>query len=737
MTLPHIFCQDVHIMTQHNYETILESFDYVLVDFFLPWCGPCQKLGPEYAKAASRLKSLNKPIALAQVNAHENPFLVQKYTILEYPTLKFFAVGVELPYKGGDTEDEIYKWMRLRALSSTKLLSSLENLEDMIEINDLLIVFIGQPGEAFQIYEKVTKTYENLNFVHFFEAEEETNNDQVLLIKKGKRFSYTSPKFNFIELRAFINRHQTGVILPLDKYNAYKIFDDGKPGLVLLLDDSQRSDQALEDLRNVLDNEIEFKEKFIAYFGDYNQESPKTFMQLFDIKSEDLPQIRIVNPQKYSKNVDKYEPPNTTNLTPSYIALFCKLFLSGSLKKVLKSQPMPKDDYEKVKVLVGRNFESIVYDEAKDVMVMFYAHWCHHCMQFEPTYRTIADQLSSNPKIVLAKTDATQNEYDNIQITAYPTLKFFQAKSKQNPIDFQGNRDLQSVLDFIMKHTSFPKPATAPQQNSNDPIELSLANFDEIVYRSQRHVLVNFYVTPCGFCKQMDQTYKELIREAKEMGIDVLVTRIDWIKNNIPNLNVRAFPSVWLFLKDGKNKAIEYQGDRSLEDFVRFLKENCPKEEQEEKIEAKEETESENSNEKEREIQKVDQKNFKDMVYDEKIDFVLFLYKKNMKEDNHLRILQRIMKNVQSSVVFGEMDLERNKLPDEISYQIDFKKVPTMIIFIRQYKRSPSQFMGDITNEEEIKKFIIKESSFTLENRSSKTEKGRVRCDQHQCKEEL
>ena len=106
-------------------------------------------------------------------------------------------------------------------------------------------------------------------------------------------------------------------------------------------------------------------------------------------------------------------------------------------------------------------------------------------------------------------------------------------------------------------------------------------------------------------------------------------------------------------------------------------------------------------------------------------------------KDNHLRILQGIMKSVQSTVVFGEIDVERNKLPDEINYQIDFKKVPGVIIFIRQYKRSPSQFMGDINNEEEIKKFIIKESSFTLENRSSNSEKGRVKCDQHQCKEEL
>ena len=727
-----ITAQDVHIMTLENYQNILTSYDYVLIDFFLPWCGPCQKLAPEFSNAASRLKILNKSIALAQVNANEQQALVQKFTILEYPTLKFFAVGIELPYKGGDTDDEIYKWMRLRAISSTRQLKSIENIEESTENNEMIIIYFGKQDECFKIFEKVTKTYDNLNFAHSFEPDvninlhsEETN--KVVLIKKENKFINSPENFNFNELRAFINRHQTGVILPLDKYNAYKIFDEGKPGIVLLLDDTIKSDQALEDLRTAL-LEPELKETFIAYFGDYKETYPKTFMDLFGIQNEDLPQIRIVNPQKYSKNVDKFEPPNTTNLSAHFISIFCKMFISGALKKVLKSQPIPQNNYEKIKILVGKTFESIVFDDKKDVLVDFYAPWCQHCQQFENIYRELAENIEHNQNIILAKIDATQNEMDGISINGYPTIKLFPAKSKNNPIDYSGNRDLPSLVDFLKKHSSFPWINFSP--NPDQPIELVWSNIEEMIYKSNKPVLVNYYAHPCGFCKQMDPVYRELTKQVKLLGLFLEVARIDGVNYKIGNVKVRGFPTIVLFNKDKENPT-EYQGDRSLEDFLRFIKENLP-------------TTQESDQEDNQKIIKVDKHNFNQHVYDENKDFVLFFYKNQINEE-HNDILNRLVDfsddSPYNNINFGKFDIGKQQLPDEISYQIDLKKIPTLSIFIRQYKRSPNQFNGNINSLEEINKFIIKESSFDILNAEENLKAGEYKScgsdGKHQCKQDL
>ena len=56
---------------------------------------------------------------------------------------------------------------------------------------------------------------------------------------------------------------------------------------------------------------------------------------------------------------------------------FARDLLAGSLKKYLKSQPVP--DYansnEYVKQLVAENFDQIVNDEGRDVLIEFYAPW--------------------------------------------------------------------------------------------------------------------------------------------------------------------------------------------------------------------------------------------------------------------------------------------------------------------------------------------------------------------------
>lgn len=43
--------------------------------------------------------------------------------------------------------------------------------------------------------------------------------------------------------------------------------------------------------------------------------------------------------------------------------------------------------------LTPSNFEEIVNDETKDVMIEFYAPWCGHCQQLQPVYGDLAEQV--------------------------------------------------------------------------------------------------------------------------------------------------------------------------------------------------------------------------------------------------------------------------------------------------------------------------------------------------------
>lgn len=164
----------------------------------------------------------------------------------------------------------------------------------------------------------------------------------------------------------------------------------------------------------------EFKGRCIFVLIDTDAEENERVMEFFGLKKEDAPTIRLIS---LGQDMNKFKP-ETSEITTSVIVKFVNDFFDKKIKPHLLSQDVPEDwDAQPVKVLVGKNFESVARDKSKTVLVEFYAPWCGHCKQLAPIYEQVAKHFETKSDIVIAKMDSTTNELEDIKIQSFPTIK--------------------------------------------------------------------------------------------------------------------------------------------------------------------------------------------------------------------------------------------------------------------------------------------------------------------------
>jgi len=94
-------------------------------------------------------------------------------------------------------------------------------------------------------------------------------------------------------------------------------------------------------------------------------------------------------------------------------------------------------------------------------------------------------------------------------------------------------------------------------------------NFEEVAMDAGKHVLVEFYAPWCGHCKQLAPIWDQLGEHYKDSA-DIVIAKMDSTANELENVKVQGFPTIKLF-KKGDNTMIDYNGQRTLEGFKKFL----------------------------------------------------------------------------------------------------------------------------------------------------------------------
>ncbi|KAG6415411.1 hypothetical protein SASPL_122822 [Salvia splendens] len=466
--------KDVLVLTDRNLSSFVDENKYVMVEFYAPWCGHCKELAPEYAAAATELKDAD--VKLAKVDATVENALAENYEVQGFPTVLFFVDGEHQTYSGQRTKDAIVTWIKKKTGPGVSNITTTEDAERLLTSEEKVVLafldsLVGPDSEEFAAASKLdddVNFYQtaNPNVAKLFNLEADVKRPAIVLLKKEvEKKTHFDGQFKKSEIAKFVSANKLPIVITFSRESASMIFESPIKKQVLLFatsNNSQEAFQAFQEAANL------FKGKLIFVYVDVgNEDVGKPVADYFGITGDDPKVLGYVASEETKKFVFDGE------VTLETIKTFGEAFVEDKLKPFYKSDPIPENNDGDVKIVVGNNFDDIVLDESKDVLLEIYAPWCGHCQSLEPTYNKLANHLRGVESLVVAKMDGTTNEHPRAKAEGYPTILFFPAgKKSADPIPVESERTVVAFYKFIKKHASIPfklpKPSSSPASSSDD-----------------------------------------------------------------------------------------------------------------------------------------------------------------------------------------------------------------------------------------------------------------------------
>uniref|UniRef100_A0A6Q2Y5Y7 Protein disulfide-isomerase n=1 Tax=Esox lucius TaxID=8010 RepID=A0A6Q2Y5Y7_ESOLU len=428
-------------------------------------CGHCKKLAPDFEAAATRLKGT---VPLAKVDCTVSTEICGRFGVTGYPTLKIFRNGQDSSsYDGPRSADGIVNYMKKQAGPNSVTLHSEADLESFIDHFDASVVgFFSGPdsGQLAEFLKSASAMREHFRFAHTTHMalglEHGLDTEGVLLVRPPRLNSkFEESVLRFTDaittntLRRFIRDNIFGMCPHLTIENRDKL--KGRDLLTAYYDlDYLRNPKGSNYWRNrVMKVGSQFASQGLSFAVANRKDFLDELEEEFGLGASDggdVPFVTIRTRQGF-----KYTMREEFTRDGKSLERFLQDYFAGRLKRYIKSEPIPEKNKGPVKVVVAESFEEIVNDPEKDVLIEFYAPWCGHCKSLEPKYKELAEQLYSDPNIVIAKMDATANDVpQGFDVQGFPTIYFSRAGKKDQPLRYEGAREVKDFIKFLKREAS-------------------------------------------------------------------------------------------------------------------------------------------------------------------------------------------------------------------------------------------------------------------------------------------
>merc|ERR1712214_66881 len=395
--------EGVLVLTNDNFQEAVDGNEFILVEFYAPWCGHCKALAPEYAKAAGILAEKDSPIKLGKLDATEESKTAEKFEVRGYPTLKFFKNGKPMEYGGGRTAETIVSWVEKKTGPPAKTLANADEAKAFVDGKTVAVIgcFKDETTDAAKAFLAVASNLDDLAFgVTGDEAvcsEYGVSGEGVVMVKTfddGK--AVLTEGLTEEAVAKFVTSESLPLVIDFNHKTAQKIFS-GEVKSHFLLFSSAKADDHEDKLSILRDMAKKNKGNMLFVTINTDEEDHKRILEFFGIVDSELPTFRAI---RLGEEMAKFKP---------------------------------EDDK---------------FDAEKDVLVEFYAPWCGHCKQLAPIWDKLGEKYADSETVVIAKMDSTANELEEVKVQGFPTIKLFR-KGTNEIVDYNGDRTVEGFSKFL------------------------------------------------------------------------------------------------------------------------------------------------------------------------------------------------------------------------------------------------------------------------------------------------
>lgn len=571
---------DVLVLTSKTFDSVVNDKDIILVEFYAPWCGHCKSLAPEYAKAAKRMKDSKPPVLFAKVDATVESDLAQKYDVSGYPTLKIFRKGTAFDYDGPRVEEGIVNYMKEQSDPNWKpppeavITLTKDNFTDTVDSESLMLVEFYAPwcGHCKKLapeYEKAAKELkENDPPIKLAKVDATVESDlaqqynvqgypTLKVFRKGKATDYKGERDQY-----GIASYMRGQVGPsskiLSSLKAVTDFMKERDEEVIVGFFENESDKLLEqylEANNDIRDDYAFAHTFDPAAKKY-----------FGIKGSS---VVLFHPERFrSKFEDKQivfkgKDPKPTDLQDFYKD--SRIPLVGEMTPGNQNAKYSKRPLCVVYYDVDFSFEQRIATQ----------FWRQKVLEVAKDHRDVTFAIANEQNFPEElKALALDDSGEEINVGC------FDESEKRYRMDPEEEFSEDSLREFVenFKEGNIKaqvKSQPAPKKNSGPVTVVVGKTFEDIVLDSKKDVLIELYAPWCGHCKALEPTYKKLGKKFKD-DPNLVIAKMDATVNDTPSgYKAEGYPTILFAPANDKKNPIKYEGERNLDDLVKFINEKA------------------------------------------------------------------------------------------------------------------------------------------------------------------